>query len=318
MGTAALALAFVAVRIPIPVFWIYLPGPVKDVERVVDVRGAPTYPSQGALYMTTVSVDVRATLAELARAAVDADEAIAFSEELTTGESFGEQLVRQRAAMSSSQRTARQLALRELGYGEPPRVVRTSEGFPADDVLQPGDVIVAVDGVRVDTTCEVGRAVGRVAAGDEIELTVRRGDGMETVTLRTVPSGTSGHSVIGIQMTDVNYRFEPEIDVDFDTGRIAGPSAGLMLSLALYDRLTPADLTGGRVVAGTGTVDCIGRVGAIGGVAQKVTAAEREGADVFLSPVANADAARSAADDISVVAVSSFADALAYLQDGSV
>ena len=115
-------------------------------------------------------------------------------------------------------------------------------------------------------------------------------------------------------MSDVDYSYDPGIEVDFQTGRIAGPSAGLMFSLALYDRLTSQDLTGGRAVAGTGTIDCDGGVGPIGGVEQKVAGAEREGAEIFLAPAANAQTAQSAARDIEVVSISSFSDAVGYLQ----
>jgi PDZ domain-containing protein len=115
-------------------------------------------------------------------------------------------------------------------------------------------------------------------------------------------------------MRDVNYRFDPGIQVDVDTGRIGGPSAGLMLSLAIYDRLTPSDLTGGHVIAGTGTIACDGGVGPIGGIEQKVAGAEDKGAEIFLAPRGNAPSARQVADDIEIVAVDSFADALSYLE----
>ena len=96
-------------------------------------------------------------------------------------------------------------------------------------------------------------------------------------------------------MEDINYRFESQVEVDFQTGRIAGPSAGLMFSL-------------------TGTIDCDGGVGAIGGIEQKVAAAESRGADIFLAPAANAAAARGVAEDINVVSVSDFDDAIGYLE----
>ena len=87
-----------------------------------------------------------------------------------------------------------------------------------------------------------------------------------------------------------------------------------MFTLAIYDRLTPGDLTGGLRVAGTGTVSRDGRVGPIGGGAQKVAAAERAGAVYFLAPQENAADARRAARRITVIEVSHVADALAALQ----
>ncbi len=134
---------------------------------------------------------------------------------------------------------------------------------------------------------------------------------------RTIPIETADHpaqmgaAFVGITMADV---VGDSIAVDFETGRIGGPSAGLMFSLALYDRLTPDDLTDGRKIAGTGTIFCGGLVGPIGGIEEKVAGAEREGAEIFLAPELNFDAAQDAADEIEVVSVANFDDAVEYLE----
>jgi Lon-like protease len=112
----------------------------------------------------------------------------------------------------------------------------------------------------------------------------------------------------------VNRRFDPGLAVEFATGKIGGPSGGLMMTLALYDQLTPDDITGGRTVAGTGTIACDGGVGAIGGIEQKVAGAEEAGAEIFLAPAANVPAARKVARDIEVVSISTFDEALRYLE----
>ncbi len=115
-------------------------------------------------------------------------------------------------------------------------------------------------------------------------------------------------------MDDVNRKFDPGFDISFDTGKIGGPSGGLMMTLALYDQLTPDDLTGGRKVAGTGTIGCDGGVGPIGGIEQKIAGAEEAGAEIFLAPAGNAAAAERVAEDIEVVSVATFDDALRYLE----
>ena len=96
---------------------------------------------------------------------------------------------------------------------------------------------------------------------------------------------------------------------------VGGPSAGLMFTLAVYNAVTPTDITGGRKIAGTGTINLDGTVGPIGGVQQKVAAAEAAGAEYFLSPVENYDDARSVARQIKVVKVATVDEALAFLQD---
>jgi PDZ domain-containing protein len=86
-----------------------------------------------------------------------------------------------------------------------------------------------------------------------------------------------------------------------------------MWTLGVIDVLTPGELTGGRTIAGTGTIVGDGAVGPIGGVQQKVVAAERAGARVFFVPADNAADARAVAKGITVVPVRTYQDALDYL-----
>jgi PDZ domain-containing protein len=308
-------LAVAAFVVPIPIFFTLVPGPVRDVQRLVRVSDARTYSSEGRLYMTTVSVDVRVTAAELVAAALHPHRQVVLSSDLTQGRPLEEVEQRERQAMDASQHVAEDVALSVLGFsGRGARVVSTVEGSPARGVLQSGDVIVSVEGRRVGTICDLGAAIDRTRVGEEVTLTVRRGGDARTFRLRTT-EGPDGGSFIGVGMEDVG--FGPDVSVEFETGRIAGPSAGLMFTLALYDRLTQTDLTGGRVIAGTGAIDCGGVVRPIGGVVQKVAAAESKGAEVFLAPSVNAPDARSAADEMRIVAVSDFKDAVEYLEGSS-
>jgi PDZ domain-containing protein len=242
-------------------------------------------------------------------------------EQFTGGQPYEQILKQAREDMALSKQHAQEVALSELGLGhaegDGARVSRAIDGTPADGVLMEGDVIVAVDGQKVRTTCDVGRLIDLHEPGDEIEVTIMRDGNRVVVTVDTINNPNSpDQPLIGIVMTDINYRFVSDVKVDIDTDQIGGPSAGLMFTLALYDRLTPDDLTDGRKIAGTGEIACDGGVGPIGGVEQKVAAAEKNGAEIFLSPSANFADAQAAADDtIEVVSVATFADALAYLED---
>lgn len=315
--TAALVVA--AFTVPIPMFYAYLPGPVRDVEKLVGVDGARTYSSEGTLYLTTVSVDTDVTFVEWFTSMFDNSRAIVDRESVTGGEPLDEMRRRQEAEMVASKRDAEAVALAAAGIASPTgngvRIIETVSGAPAAGRLEPGDRIVAVDGERAQTTCDVGRLVDDHRAGDEVVVTVVRDGARRTMSLTTVAAPeNSEQAFIGVIMRDINFSFDPPVVVAFDTGEIGGPSAGLMFALALYDRLTPDDLTGGRPIAGTGTITCDGGIGAIGGIEQKVAGAEREGAEIFLAPAANADAARAVAQDIEVVPVATFRDALRYLE----
>ncbi|MFF2365871.1 S16 family serine protease [Streptomyces sp. NPDC058122] len=88
-----------------------------------------------------------------------------------------------------------------------------------------------------------------------------------------------------------------DVKVTLKLADVGGPSAGLLFSLGIVDKLdgdgSGGDLTGGRVVAGTGTIDADGKVGAVGGVSLKTQAARRDGATVFLVPKAECSDAKA-------------------------
>ena len=311
---------FAAFFVPIPILYEYLPGPAPKVDRLITIDGARTYSSEGSFRLTTVSVDTQVTLAEWIASGFDPNTAVVTRDQVTGGQSLERLQEEQEEQMRESNQHSQEVALTSLGIAKPEgdgaRVLGTLEETPARKFLKEKDVIVAIDGEPVATICDVGRRIDSHEVGDEIEVTVRRDGGRRTFTLKTIANPDDPASpFIGVAMEEVNYSFKPGVDVSFDPGEIAGPSAGLMFALQIYDRLTPEDLTGGRQIAGTGEIGCDGSVTPIGGVEQKVAAAEREGAEVFLSPTLNADAAKQAAGDIEVVAISTFDDALTYLEE---
>lgn len=315
-----LALAIAAFTVPLPMFYAYLPGPVRDVQQLVEIDGAESYSSEGNLYMTTVSVDVQVTFVDMVQALVDPNSEVVEKERVTGGQSFEDLERQQRKEMQDSKRHAEEVAFGALGLaipeGDGAKIEVVGEDFPATGILEEGDVIVRVDGREIDTTCDVGRAVSERSPGDQIAITVRRDGRLQTLKVRSGsdPQNPSG-GFLGIYMSDLNYEFDSGVEVEFQTGNIAGPSAGLMFTLALYDQLTPEDLTEGKAIAGTGTIECDGGIGAIGGVKQKVAGAEAEGAEVFLSPAGNfAEAQAAAGDGIEVVSVATFAQAVEYLE----
>lgn len=312
-------LAVAAVFVPIPIVYLYVPGPVRDAEDLIEITDSETFSSEGSLYMTTVSVDTSVSFVEMIVAGLDSAQQVVMKEDLTRGGTLQELRIEQRREMDLSQESARQVALSELGRDRPTgdgaRVVTTITGAPADGVLLADDVIVSVDGHPTRTTCDVGSLIDAHETGDSVSITVERNGRERTFEIEVEQNPYDGSpAFVGIQMETVNFSFEPGVKVDFKTGQIAGPSAGLMLALALYDRLTPSDLTDGREIAGTGTLACDGSVGPIGGIQQKVAAARTRGAQIFLAPVGNYDEALEVAAGIEVVPIRTFDDALEYLQ----
>ena len=320
LGLVGIVLVFAAFFVPIPILFEYLPGPAPKVDRLITIDGARTYSSEGSFRLTTVSVDTQVTFAEWVASSFDPQTAVVSRDQVTGGQSLQDLQREQEAQMDESNQSATEVALSALGIAKPKgdgaRIVATIPDYPADGVLQRNDLILEVGGEKVDTVCDVGREIDSYEIGDRVEVTVRRNGRTKTLSLDTVANPQDPESaLLGIQMKEVNYSFDAGVDVKFDPGDIAGPSAGLMFALQIYDRLTPDDLTNGKQIAGTGEIGCDGGVGPIGGVEQKVAGAAREGAEIFLAPTLNVEAARAAAgDEIQVVSISTFSDAVEFLE----
>ena len=165
-----------------------------------------------------------------------------------------------------------------------------AEWFPSDEQIDPADRIIEADGVRLESVDDLSAVLDTKAPGDEIDLLIERpGEGEETVTVELSASPDDpDRTIIGFVPFDTRAIDLP-FEVDIDTGDIGGPSAGLAFTLALIDELSPGALTGGQNVAVTGTIDLNGDVGAIGGLAQKVSAVHQRGVRVFLVPASQSE-----------------------------
>ena len=231
--------------------------------------------------------------------------------------------VRQENAKSfqDSQSASEVAALRYLGtYPEVTYVGSIPEGSPSAEVLDPQDQIIALDD-RPVTTVESLRAILAVTLpGDVAKVTVKRTgqDGASTVVDEKVTltsnADVGAYGVLGIS---AEQRPLPPFTVAnaLAASGIGGPSAGLMFTLGLLDRLTPGDLAGGHFIAGTGTIDGSGVVGPIGGIILKLIAARDAGATVFLVPEANcAEALTRVPDGLTLVKVSDLTNAMTELR----
>ena len=215
------------------------------------------------------------------------------------------------AEMSSSQRIAAAVALRELGYKVTPGGVVVSAidvGAPADGVLKPNDVIVGANGEDVADTEDLGAVMADVTPGEKVTLRIERGGTEQTVEVGTKASDDNPpRALMGIL---VEPKLDLPVDITINTGQIGGPSAGLAFALDIIDELGPTDIDHGERVVATGEIDLDGNVHEIGGIKQKTFGARDAGADVFLVPDANAAGARKYADGLRIVPVSDLDEAL--------
>jgi PDZ domain-containing protein len=294
-------------------YYVLGPGPARDVQPLIRISEHPTYPADGRLLLTSVNL-THANLYELIDGWLDPTKAVwserdLFPRDITPQEERQISL----SEMDTSKIDAAVVALSAFTEypevaGEGLLVERVLSGSPADGRLFAGDLLVSVDGDQLEGFDDLRTGAQEAGVGGRLVFTVEAGGQTrrEVVVLGRVP-GVDGPG-IGIN-TVANFPFPLTIE----SADIGGPSAGLMWTLGLVELLGPDDLTDGRVVAGTGTIDTEGNVGPIGGVEDKVLAAERAGAVLFFVPADNAPAARAAAEDMRIVSVRTYQDAVDYL-----
>ncbi len=306
---------------------IYRPGPAYDAlgqvdgTDVISVEGMPTYPTSGTLDFTTITLSGGPRFpvsawdwlgAHFDESSAIADERDVFPKDVTPAQVREQNL----ELMTDSQQQAAVVALRAIGKKVPEevKVAQVLVDAPADGVLSVNDQILAVAGDTIETPDELRDVLQDVTAGEEVEFTIVRDGTEQQVMVPTVeqtdtaPDGAEvTRTIIGIYPAS---DFDLPFDITVNAGNVGGPSAGLMFTLAIYDSITPGELTGGRDFAGTGTINSKGDVGPIGGIAQKMIGAHDAGADYFLAPAENCpEVVGNIPDGLSVAKVATFDDA---------
>ena len=275
---------------------ILQPGPVTNTlgngpagTPLITVSGKTTYPTTGTLDFTTVAVLGGPTNPvngwEWISGHLDQTNTVVPEDELFPKGVTSKEVDHQGAAeMADSQQEAITVALRALGQKVPEVVSITAltKDSPATGVLREGDVLVSIDGRAVTSPDSVRAAVRTHKPGQSVAFSVLRAGKAQVLTVKTV--GVKGVAAVGVFLRS-EFVFPTKVSIN--AGDVGGPSAGLMFSLAIYDKLTPGPLTGGANIAGTGTIDSAGVVGPIGGIQQKLVGARRGGAAWFLAPADN-------------------------------
>ena len=307
-----------------------VPGDDSD-QSVITVTGAQTYPAEGALRMTTVSVSgcpgYPVTLFDVVGAWLSPNKTILERDQVCPP-SLSQQDVEEtnQAQMTSSQNTAVVAALMETGMAT--RMVLTVEGTGPDQtegLLQKGDILTSVTpagGQATPTTTYTAlrELLTTIPAGTAVELGIERDGEPMTVSLTTItpPDANSDGapdsegSLLGVYLS---AEADSDIEATFGLSKVGGPSAGSMFALGIVDELTPGDLTGGKDIAGTGTIALDGSIGPIGGIEQKMAGAKTDGSGYFLAPASNcADVVGHVPDGLEVYAVSTLHEAVTTVE----
>src|ERR687892_2356986 len=268
-------------------FYSLGPGPARAVQPLIRFDERTRYESDGTFVLTSVRFN-QLTPFGVVDAWLDPDESVVSREELfAPGETEQEERERTISEMDQSKLDAAYVVLEDLTdypeeHGDGVLIQGVVGGCAADGELYPGDLVTAIDGSAVDTVLEARRIIRAAPAGSGLEFDVTVEGDREIVSL------------------------------------VREPSAGLAWALGLYDLLTPGDLTGGRAIATTGALATDGTVFPIGGIEDKVVGAAKAGASVLILPEDNLSDARAAGrEDVELVPVSTFAEALAFLQSNA-
>jgi PDZ domain-containing protein len=305
------------------------PGPTFNVlgsqngTPLITITGKQTYPTTGELRMVTVGVSDESYQMPLGQALLgwlNSSEAIVPKDSIyPPGQTQQQSDAENTQEMTDSQDSAITAALAELGIkptGSEVVVASVNDDSPAANKLMAGDVVDAVNGTPVTNGGDAGMttlttAIQQVKPGAQVTFEITRDEKKQTVTTGTTDSG--GKAAVGIAIESENVF---PFTVDIQLNNVGGPSAGMMFALGIIDKLTPGGLTAGKIIAGTGTIDAQGNVGAIGGIQMKTIGARDAGATVFLAPASNcAEAKANQPAGLELVKVNTLNDALTALED---
>jgi PDZ domain-containing protein len=308
-----LGLIFTAGYVRLP-YYAVGPGPAREVEPLIDIQGHTRYPSSGKLIMTTVRW-FQVTSLQAIVAWLDPNASVVPSDTLyPPGEDVAVEQERALSQMDQSKIDASYVALSHVvdypkDHGDGALIQSVGDRCPAGGKLFAGDTITSIDETPVGSVKDASKLIGAASPGEKLTFEVHAAGETHDIKVAKGDCPPSKDPLIGVSLVNA-FPFP----VSIASGDIGGPSAGLMFALGLYDELTPGDLTAGRTIAGTGTIDTTGNVGPIGGITDKVVAAERVGAQVFLVPKDNMAELRGVdTGDMRLIPVGSFDQALTAL-----
>jgi len=301
------------------------PGPTYDTlgevdgKQVVAIEGTETKPTSGQLNMTTVAQRDGLTMGQALALWLSGSEQLVPRNLVFPPEKSRDDIEKsQNADFQRSEDNAEFAALNYLKYPQAVSVENVNDPGPSVGKLQNGDTVDAVDGTKVATVEEFSTILKTTKPGQTIVIDYRRKNappGTATITLGKGEDRDYGY--LGIAVRDAPWA---PFTLDFNLANIGGPSAGLIFSLAVIDKLTTGDVNGGKFVAGSGSISPDGRVGPIGGIIHKISTARDAGATVFLVPADNCDEARTAAGDtmdlLKVETLTQAVDSLKALSSG--
>ncbi len=323
-GVLFVILFVAALTMPVP-YAVLSPGPTfntlgKDAQgnEVIVLHGKTSRPVDGHLNMTTVDVstDKSVSVLEAIKGWLRNDEIVVPSSAVyPPGQSQQDVDQQNQQDFTDSRDSAVAAAMCELGYPEGFGIVSVTDKSKANGLLKPGDQLLTLNGQSIANVKALSSVLAKQTPGATVQIMVRRSTGDATVPVTLIAPQQSGQKGASIGITVADGCLAP-FTVDITLAEVGGPSAGMMFALGIIDEAGTRDLTDGRFIAGTGTIDPSGKVGPIGGIQLKMIAARNAGATVFLAPASNcSDVRGNVPKGLQVVKVSTLHGAVQALLD---
>ncbi|MDX6476784.1 MAG: Lon-like protease [Gaiellaceae bacterium] len=313
-GLALLACVLALLVFPSNVY-IFLPDRAHPVAPLVTVAGGHD-PTRGGVYFVDVVVRKATLLERLFGGLHEGADLYPPQAVDPPGVDERQRHVLDLQDMRRSQQIAAAVALRAAGKKVVMRPVGARIGFvqhglPAFGKLEPGDVVVAIDGHQIRTLRNVFARMTAHRVGDVVAFTVRRGKRTLVERMKTIGGGTGAgrRPIVGVSLAPA-LDIHLAIPVRIDAGNVGGPSAGVAFALEVMEELG-RDVVHGHKVAATGEINPDGSIGPIGGIKQKTIGAREAHVDAFLVPAGeNAKEARKYAKGLPIISVDTFPQAL--------
>lgn len=311
-----LIIIVVLVNIKIP-YSVYSPGGIINVDERLS---GSIFKSNGEINLTYVTFS-EGRLPNILLALILPEWDIVKNSDVTyDNETLEELNLKDRIQLYSSISNATYLAYKKAGKtieitGDSSYIVSIADY--AETNLKIGDKILSVDDKPIHTFNDILNIIENHKINDTIKIKISRNEReLECYALVKQDDDTKR---IGIGVSKINsYNLSPEVKYQYKKNE-AGASGGLMLSLAIYNSLTETDLTKGKIISGTGTIDEEGNVGEISGVKYKLSGAVKNKSDVFIVPAANYEEAISERKkhnyDIKIIKATSFDQVLEELKN---
>ena len=305
----------VVINIPLP-YYILAPGGVIDIRDRIKIENKnETEGTLNLLYVTEYEANVGMMVMSYILKDWDTEKV---EEVQLSNESMEEIAIRNKVMLENSMQNAILVAYNKSGNtvnikGQENIVIATT----SDNGIKVGDKILRANGIDIDNVETLREVIAKTDIGETIVLDVIREDKAEQINVKV--TGNDETKAVGVVvLTNYIYDVDPELELSFKASE-GGASGGLMIALNIYNSLTSEDITKGRRIAGTGTIDALGNVCAIDGVKYKIIGAHKNKMEIVFVPKDNYEEAIKVKEeynyDMEIISVDTFDDALNYLNN---